>query len=336
MANAGIPNPELESLRDEIGKLRKEMVDFRVERAAKHLEQMRNWMGVYTPIVSLVFLAFAALGFRGLSDIQSNREKFEATSGQAAKLLADVTAKFESIKKEEEGFREQIADNATVVQQNKTVLVGFKSDLNGLERKQGELRATEAQLTTNLTGLSGQVQDLSSNLAAASRSFSASLSSSLSFTTGIGDVLSTSLNVPIITSVVVSADGGLSIQGLGFGSGGKVLIGTMRPLSGVLKSSQLPPISGQISPVWMPGSPSVELPGTLTWSDTSIVCGDVKKFFAETFHEDYDTRKVAIGIQVEVEAGASPGALGTGTKSSNVYSILPTPPPPTSLEGTVE
>jgi hypothetical protein len=313
MANAGVPNPdsgmpnpEMEGLRDEIGKLRKEMADFRIERAAKHLEHMRNWMGIYTPTVTGVFLLFALLGFRGLSDIQNNKEKFEATSGQAAKLLADVTVKFESIKKEDEGFRGQIAANEKVVQQNKTVLVGFKSDLSELERKHGELKTTEAQLTADLTGLRGKVQELT-----------ATSKSSLALTTGIGDILSTSLNVPIITSLFVSLDGGLTIQGIGFGSGGKVLM------------SYPPPLSGLVSLSSLAGS-SVEFPDPMTWSDTSIVCGNLRKVFTDTFHEDFYKRKSAIGIQVEVNSGV------VGPKYSNVYSILPAPAPPSLIKTEVQ
>jgi hypothetical protein len=312
MVDAGIPNLELASLREEVSKLRKDIQDDRVERYARNLELMRVWMMVYTPIVSMMFLLFAFLGWRGLADIQTNKEKFEATAGKAAKLLDDVTAKFDAIKKEDEGFRGQIAENATIVQQNRTVLVGFKSDLNELERKHGELKVTEARLTSDLKGVSGQVQDLNSKLTATSNSFNASLSSSLSLTTGIGDVVSTSLNVPIITSVAVSFDGSMSIQGQGFGSSGKVVMSTMQPLSGVFSSTQpLPQTGGQFSssltaqiPVLVPSSySSVDFPGVLTWSDTSILCGDVKKFFAENFHEDFDARKTIIGIQVRVESG---------------------------------
>jgi hypothetical protein len=75
----------------------------------------------------------------------------------------------------------------------------------------------------------------------------------------------------------------------------------------------------------MPTSLPVELPQTENWSDTSIVCGDVKTFFAQTFHEDFDTRKMAVGIQVEIGSGTY------GIKSSNVYSMLPAPLAPTNL-----
>ena len=51
----------LESLQADVGKLRqelaegrRELVDARVERAAKHLEWMRNWMAIDTPTVTLV------------------------------------------------------------------------------------------------------------------------------------------------------------------------------------------------------------------------------------------------------------------------------------------
>jgi flagellar motor protein MotB len=324
MANAGIPSPELEGLRDEIGKLRKEMADFRIERAAKHLEHMRNWMGFYTPTVTAVFLFFALLGYRGLTDIQNNKEKFDATSSQAAKLLAEVTAKFESIKKEDEDFRGQIADNARVVQQNKTVLAGFKSDLNELQMKNGELKATETRMTNDLNLVSGKIQELT----ATSRSFSTSLSSSVALTTGIGDFLSSSLNVPIITSAVESVDGVLTIQGQGFGPGGKVSMSTA-PLSEAITqlTGPLTPSSAQLFLPALHALSVVEIPGTATWSDTSVVSSvDVKKFFTETFHEDFDTRKSAVGIIVEVGSGSQ-----FVTKSSNVYWILPAPPPPIAL-----
>jgi hypothetical protein len=88
---------------------------------------------------------------------------------------------------------------------------------------------------------------------------------------------------------------------------------------------------GQI-PVLVPTSfSSVEFPGVLTWSDTLISCGDVKKFFTENFHEDFDTRKSAIGIQVKVELGPT-GLLGVVTKSSNVYSVLGPPATPTDVK----
>jgi hypothetical protein len=321
---AGMPNPELDSLRDEVGKLRKEIQDDRVERYARNLELMRVWMMVYTPLVSLAFLAFAALGWRGLSDIQNNREKFEATSGQAAKLLGDVTAKFESIKKEDEGFREHFSqqneDNAKIVQQNRAVLGGFKSDLNELERKHGELKATEAHLANDLTGLLGKVQDLTTT----SKSLSTSLSSSLSLTTGIGDLLSTSLNLPIITSATVLSDGTLSIQGQGFGSGGKVLMNT-QPLSTVAGSTSL---SGQVSLpslLALTASSPIEIPGPATWSDTSIAYADVRKLFSQMFHEDFDKRTTIVGLQV-VEPGGQ-----FGTRSSNLYLIYPTPAAPVGL-----
>jgi hypothetical protein len=83
-------------------------------------------------------------------------------------------------------------------------------------------------------------------------------------------------------------------------------------------------------PTALPALSVVEVPGTRTWSDTSIVYSlDVNKFFAETFHDNFDTRLSAIGIIVEV---------GTGSKfvtKSNLYWILPAPAPPTGLNGEI-
>jgi hypothetical protein len=97
-------------------------------------------MAVYTPTLTLVILIFGVLGYRGLSDIQSNREKFEATAARAETLLQNVAGKFESVKKEEAGFQGLIVDNEKVVRQNKKVLGGFQSSLDELARKHDELR----------------------------------------------------------------------------------------------------------------------------------------------------------------------------------------------------
>jgi hypothetical protein len=317
MANVGISNPELEGLRDEISRLRREILDARVERSARHLELMRNWMAVYTPTVTLVILIFGVLGYRGLSDIQSNREKFDATATRAETLLQDVGGKFESVKKEEVNFEGLVAENEKVVQQNRKVLSGFQSSLDELDRKHVELRNTEVQIKGELQTLSRDVQKLSKDVKTTSSSLSASLSSSVAFTSGIGDVLSASLKIPIITSLTgPTAD--LSMQGLGFGSSrGKVLVNVTK--TGAFDS--------QLMSTLTTGPDSVELPqaAITNWSDTLISCPGLKQFVTETFHEDFDTRQSAILIQVIDESGAK----------SNVYTLFARPPAPTSLNVTV-
>ena len=60
-------------------------------------------------------MIFALLGFRGLSDIQNNREKVETTSKQAANLLRDVRISFESLNKKNEDFNGLVEDNKQIV-----------------------------------------------------------------------------------------------------------------------------------------------------------------------------------------------------------------------------
>jgi hypothetical protein len=291
MAGIGMPNPELECLREEVNKLRKEIVDARIERAAKHLELMRNWLGIYTPIVSLAFLIFALLGFRGLSDIQNNREKVETTSKQAASLLRDVSTSFESLTKKNEDFDRLVEDNKQIVEHNKTVLMGFRSSLNELERKHGELRTTEVQIQNNLRDLSSEVKTTSN-----------SVSSSVNLTRGIGSLVSNSLNVPVITSVFSDLAGRLTIGGFGFGSSpGQVFL---NPNVGIL-TADLQDTGG-----------SGEVPrAIITWADDVIVCRET-----QTQKMPFPTSPGFL-LQVISSSGAK----------SNVYSAPPAPSAPSFL-----
>lgn len=235
MAGAGLPDPELGSLRGEVEKIRNEIFDERVERAAKHVEMMRNWLGVYTLIVSTVLVGFGVLGWRGLSDIDSNKAKVEAASskvGEAVKgaetsasrtsaLLSQTEVSFQSLSAGEKKFKAAVEENDRVVRQNRTILSGFKGSLAELEAKhkdlatrQNDLKAQEDKFRQDLVSLTTALQETSS-----------SVSSSLVVTNGLGGLVSTSLNVPVITSVFSSVPMGTStVGGYGFGpSPGRVL-----------------------------------------------------------------------------------------------------------------
>jgi hypothetical protein len=293
MTGIGMPNPELEGLREEVNKLRKEIVDARIERAARHLELMRNWLGIYTPIVSLAFLIFALLGFRGLSDIQNNREKVETTSKQAASLLRDVSISFESLNKKNEDFNKLVEDNKQIVERNKTILVGFRSSLNQLERKHGELRTTEVQIENSLRDLSSEVKTTSS-----------SVSSSVNLTRGIGSLVSTSLNVPLITSVFSDLAGRVTIGGFGFGSlPGQLFV---NPNTGIL-TVDLQNTGG-----------SVEVPGAIvTWADNVIVCRETQ------------TQKMPVPtspgflLQVVSNSGAQSNSVSPAPSSPSLLTVTP-------------
>jgi len=172
-----ISRPEFESLRADVIRLRQELVDARVERAAKHLEWMRNWMSIYTPTVTLAFIIFAALGYKGLSDIDANRIKVEAaakqatvtatqakaTAGQAETLVKDVNSKFESASQGEKQFQNQ-------VQENKSILSGFQSSLSELQARDKELKVSGVELQNQMRDLSIEVKKLQARCPAPSRS----------------------------------------------------------------------------------------------------------------------------------------------------------------------
>lgn len=198
---------EIDGLRKEIASLRKEIMDARIERAARHLELMRNWMSVYTPSVTLVLVIFGVLGWKSFSDVQSNREKVEATAGQAATLLSNVTNRFELMKKEQDDFEKLVKDNEQVVEQNRTVLQGYRSSVAELEKKQGDIRKDQDELKKDLLTLSAE-----------QRKTANSVTSSVSLSSGIGGIVSNILAVPVITSVVDVGNSSDLIGGFGFGS----------------------------------------------------------------------------------------------------------------------
>jgi cell division septal protein FtsQ len=72
-----------ENLQEAISRLRNEFVEDRVERAARMMESLRNFMMVYTAFLTLVLAVFAVLGIKSWSDIDNNRIKVEAATTQA-------------------------------------------------------------------------------------------------------------------------------------------------------------------------------------------------------------------------------------------------------------
>jgi hypothetical protein len=310
---------ETQALREEVRKLRREIVDAKVERAAKHLELMRNWMMVYTAILTLVISGFALSGYLGLKDIEANRKNVEATANHASEVLQNLQTK---VKQQEADFNGVAAENAEIVQRNKNVLSGFQFSLNDLEGRHRELKTAELQVEGRFHGLSDEMQKLQSDVRNTSSSLQTSMSSLSSevqsSSTSFGNVLSTSLNIPtMITSMGLSAaaEEKTVIRGRGFGaSPGQVLVG-------VMNSSMMPPGSSLNLPT--PQLPELELPkdAITEWSDTSIVCPGLPKFFNKTFNGDFYDRKRQVLIQV---------VSSSGTRS-NVYSLVPAVPAPPSM-----
>jgi hypothetical protein len=302
--------PDVDALRNEVSKLRQEMVDARMDRAARSLELTRNWMMVYTPTVTLLFLLFALLGYRGLADIQASRDKMEAISGQASKLLTEVNLRFDetnrdlstkvaAISNDQQTFHKMVEENEAIVSGNRNVLRGFHASLSELEQKQGELKVTENHLAAELRGLSQKLTDTSQ-----------SLSSSISLTSGLSGVLSSSLNIPLITSSFISKpqDQRL-ISGFGFGAPGQLF----------LKADTSPAeISGVVPNLDLVGrADTVEVPSSaiLKWSDNEILCreSDLEKMSG--------AKQVALELQVVTQSGVK----------SNVYRAGPALAPPSGL-----
>jgi len=243
---------------------------------AKHLEWMRNWLGVYTPTVTLVFIMFAVLGYRSLSDIEINRKKVESIAGQveldagkAEKLVKNVG--------------DTLYSSQQAVQQFQTQVQGLQASQTALKSDYDGLRATSTQIEQRELSKS---QELTSS----------SLSSSISFTSGLGHIVSNALNVPLIQSVSVAGET-MSIEGFGFGSSsGRVLI-KKNVNAGVLMLGDLAAESG-----------AVEIPsGSISsWSTNKIVCSSSEIRMPDT-----------LGSMSQVQVTTNSGS------KSNVYSVYP-------------
>jgi hypothetical protein len=99
-------------------------------------------MSIYTPTVSLVFLVFAILGFRGLSDIRNNQREMETTSRQAKTLLSEVNTRVDALKKKEEDVERVVEANKRVAEQNKNVIgdvARLRSEITTLKGQIGEV-----------------------------------------------------------------------------------------------------------------------------------------------------------------------------------------------------
>jgi|ERR1700722_14426860 hypothetical protein len=238
----------LESLQADVSRLRQELVDARVERAAKHLEWMRTWMSVYTPTVTLVFIIFTVLGYRGLSDIETNRKKVEGIAGQveidAAKaetVVKDVSDTIHSSQQAVGQFKQQVQENQDLLTGLQSSQAALRSDYEGLRATSSQIEAKQRELFKN--------QELTSS----------SLSSSISFTSGLGNIVSQELNVPLIRSVTFSTQT-MTIEGFGFGSSGRIFV----------SDQDSGPLFGDLSAE----SGAVEIPSgsVSSWNTNQVVC----------------------------------------------------------------
>ena len=246
------------------------------------------------------------LGYKGLSDVDANRIKVEAaakqailtatqakaTAGQAETLVKDVNSKFESASQGEKQFQNQ-------VQENKNILSGFQSSLSELQAKDKELKASGVELQNQMRDLSIEVKKAAG-----------SLSSSVSLSTGLGGIVSTTLNVPVVTALSTSTDSKTSISGYGFGSiAGRIFVKLSN--GGVLDTMDL---AGQLD--------SLEIPSVsiLSWADNTVILPYA------SIERVVKGKTGSLLIQIVTNSGSK----------SNVYSVPTQPQAPSGLNATVQ
>jgi len=137
---------ELERLRSEFGQLKTDMQNERVTRAEQHMGYMRNWLGIYTGTVTLIFVGFALLGFRSYSDIQTSRDRVDAEATKVQRTAQDFYVKLGEANQKLDSFSAKEKRFEEVAAQNETVVGGIKGSVNMLQ--------------SSLTGLNGQYQEI--------------------------------------------------------------------------------------------------------------------------------------------------------------------------------
>jgi hypothetical protein len=280
-----------ENLEEAISKLRKEFVEDRVERAARMMESLRNFMMVYTAVLTLVLAVFAVLGIKSWSDIDNNRIRVETAAtqaetaaGKASKVVADASSTLESTKQGEEEFKKQ-------VQENKTVLVGFRSSLNELETKHTALKASQDEVEHKVRALTTNVANTSNSLG----------------------VFSSSLNVPLITSVYTSMlENQKLISGFGFGASGRLFIRV---------TNDNPSITGSFDLKNQSGAVEVPITAISSWSDKVIVCreSEIEKLTGG--------RTTPLQVQVVTSSDAESNVYSTGVPIPAPIGLTATPTP---------
>jgi hypothetical protein len=241
----------------------------------------------YTAILTLFLGFFVFLGYKSWSDVNANRTRVEAAAtqaetaaGQAKKVVADASGTLESTKQGEEEFKKQ-------VQENKNVLVGFRSSLNELETKHTALKASQDEVEHKVRVLTTNVANTSNSLG----------------------VFSSSLNVPLITSVYTPVlENQKLISGFGFGSSGRLFIRV---------TNDNPSITGSFDLKNQSGAVEVPITAISSWSDKVIVCreSEIEKLTGG--------KMTPLQMQVEI-----------GDQKSNVFSTGIPPLAPIGLTAT--
>ena len=120
------------------------MLNERVIRAEHHLGYMRNFLSVYTPTVTLIFLLFAWLGYRSYSDVTVESAKVQKTAQDFYTTVNEANQRLEAFSKKEKHFEEVSSKNDNVV--------------SGVEASVTDVKASVTTFQLNLAGLCNTAQ----------------------------------------------------------------------------------------------------------------------------------------------------------------------------------
>jgi chaperonin cofactor prefoldin len=167
----------LESFEKQIQDLRAELTKFRedtpkqlqndiqterVRRAEKHTEYMRNWLGLLSLIVTILFVAFGILGIRSYLDVRNFRTQMEADAGDvsvkknevddAAAKVGQLTAGLEERVKTLDTKLAELEKRYELIQ---TQFTKIETDVRGTKVGVQQNYIDNSNLRSNLKGLAG-------------------------------------------------------------------------------------------------------------------------------------------------------------------------------------
>jgi hypothetical protein len=154
---------DLAKFRNEIpNELRSEIQTERVRRAEKHTEYMRNWLGLLSLIVTILFVLFGSLGIRSYLDIHNFRNQMEADAGDVSakkKEVDDAAAKIGQLTKGLEDRVQTLGDKLSGLEKRydfiQTQFAKVEGDVSRTKVGVQQNRIDTSNLRSNLGGLAG-------------------------------------------------------------------------------------------------------------------------------------------------------------------------------------
>jgi archaellum component FlaC len=263
-------NAEIQQLNEKFQNERLARAEDKAARAGQHIEHMRNWLGMYTLMMSVLLLGFAALGYRGYSDIEANRKRAE----EAAAAVGDRAKRAEEAVQQAnarlEAFREREKRVDEVLEKTDRTLAAVDSKLRPFEER--------------VANLNGQVEGIRKKTNELDQGVNATLrisGSTLRQTDNLSSlVLQSGLGLPAIASAPCSISSSGQITGLNFGdTRGTVFVRPATSL-GSTPTQRLTGLDTDFSksvPAWLlawlhnPDPVQLEDSSVGAWSDREIV-----------------------------------------------------------------